>query len=1215
MKQIVKSMRSRPLAVFLLLTALCWNVSAQSRGGSNETGAVEVAGGTAQEVAVYPQVVIPNILKAAFSPNGKLVLTGSFEGTVKLLDAVTGRLIWTFSVPGEAWSVAISPDSTQLLSSYIVNRDKWYTKLWDAATGREIRTFPGRYAISPDGKQVLGGDDDGNVKLLDIASGREIRTFPKGYAEFSPDGKQILCDAYDGIVKLWDIANGREIRTFPGRYAGFSPDSKQITTTTDGIVKLWDTASGREIMTFPKAGRYAKFSPDGKQILCDDDDGTVKLLDIASGREIRTFPGRNAKFSPDGKQVLYFDDEDNCSKLLAVASGHEIMTFSGWPEDFNSDGTRILSYFGDHSYVNLWDTASGREIKLFSGNTKEITSVTFSPCGRYFLSNSIYGTAESGASTVTLWDAAGGRAIRTFSGRFGERYYTIFSPDGTQFLLSDENGYLEYTDGYGYERYYPAENVKLYDVASGSEIRAFSGRVAFFSPDGKQVLCDDDDGDVKLWDIASGREIRTFPKAESYVSFSPDGKQIITTTANTVKLWDIASGREIRVYSGNTKVVSASFSPDGKYILSRHEDGTIVLWEAHTGKEIKTFSLHTKAGHASFSSDGKKILFLDDEFDNENEENYFSSIKLWDIASGREIMAFSGRYAEFSPDGKQILLFEDEGDYYYSIKLLDIASGREIMSFTSLSNSLDYYEFSPDGKQVLFRGFYFGDHYYSIKLWDIASGREIMSFPGYLASFSPDSTQAISASDGTIRLWDVSTGKETARYIGFTDGEWIVLTPDGYYNSSPNGGKYLNVRVGSSVYGIDQYRATFYNPLIVEARLQGRPDPVLITTTIQSAASYVPPAVVIRTPKRGTDLPFSYAELEVTVVDYNQPVRSIKVLVNGRLVGGESLRGISGIRGGDYILDVTQIRLTANQNRVEFSLSVTLDPGLNRIEVLANNPYSEGRDTVDVNYRQTAGHQNTLPNLWILSIGVNRYDSPRLRDLDYAVNDAREIINAFKTQEGKRYAKINSLLISDGAPVTPTKDNIINNFSRYFRQAGPNDVIMLFIAGHGVNDEDGSFYFMPSDAAFDPDGSILPSKAISYRDIQSVLDRPGQKLVFIDACHSAGTSSNLTRRMNNDRMVNDLNSNPSIRSSSVIFTSSRGDQSSLEYKTYEHGVFTYAILQGLKGEADLMKKGEITMTALELYIKYKIPELTGGQQNPTASKPDSYDDFVVANLK
>jgi WD40 repeat protein len=92
-------------------------------------------------------------------------------------------------------------------------------------------------------------------------------------------------------------------------------------------------------------------------------------------------------------------------------------------------------------------------------------------------------------------------------------------------------------------------------------------------------------------------------------------------------------------------------------------------------------------------------------------------------------------------------------------------------------------------------------------------------------AFSPDGMQVISGSgDGTVRIWDVSTGKEIAQFISFNDGEWIVITPEGYYNSSPNGEKYLNVRVGNNFYGIDQYRDTFYKPDIVEARLAGNAD-------------------------------------------------------------------------------------------------------------------------------------------------------------------------------------------------------------------------------------------------------------------------------------------------------------------------------------------------------------------------------------------------------
>jgi len=145
----------------------------------------------------------------------------------------------------------------------------------------------------------------------------------------------------------------------------------------------------------------------------------------------------------------------------------------------------------------------------------------------------------------------------------------------------------------------------------------------------------------------------------------------------------------------------------------------------------------------------------------------------------------------------------------------------EIRSFSGYSGI-----FSPDGRQILLSSLY--DK--TIKLYDANTGMELGAFSGhtsyvYSITFSPDGKQILSGSgDGTVRLWDVSSGKEIAQFISFNDGEWIVITPEGYYNSSPNGDKYLNVRVGNNVYGIDQWRKTFYRPDIVEARLAGNAD-------------------------------------------------------------------------------------------------------------------------------------------------------------------------------------------------------------------------------------------------------------------------------------------------------------------------------------------------------------------------------------------------------
>jgi WD40 repeat protein len=131
--------------------------------------------------------------------------------------------------------------------------------------------------------------------------------------------------------------------------------------------------------------------------------------------------------------------------------------------------------------------------------------------------------------------------------------------------------------------------------------------------------------------------------------------------------------------------------------------------------------------------------------------------------------------------------------------------------------------FSPDGKRVLT-----GSEDKICKLWDIPSGKELMSFSGHhdgvlSVAFSPDGRFALSGSkDRTIRIWDISSEKEIAQYVSFENGEWIMLTPEGYFNASPRGARLLNVRVGNTVHGIEKHFDLYYRPDIVKSALQHR---------------------------------------------------------------------------------------------------------------------------------------------------------------------------------------------------------------------------------------------------------------------------------------------------------------------------------------------------------------------------------------------------------
>jgi hypothetical protein len=534
------------------------------------------------------------------------------------------------------------------------------------------------------------------------------------------------------------------------------------------------------------------------------------------------------------------------------------------------------------------------------------------------------------------------------------------------------------------------------------------------------------------------------------------------------------------------------------------------------------------------------------------------------------------------------------------------------------TNTVNTVTFSPDGKYLAS-----GSSDATIRIWDIQKREELICIDDGIGAvrsieYSPDGRCLIATSyDGSIYLYDVSgldRGLEVVRrnrriaqivlfsgedkYSGNNQGEWIIITPDGYYSASPGGDRYLNVRVGNTVSGIDSYRSIFYNPDVVQARLQGRPDPASkASVTIQQAANFTPPTVTIQSPTNFTTTSTATANLSVAITDQNQPLQNIKILVNGRLVGRDELSAITGSSGLQP--QRASLSVTGNHKTVNFNLPITLELGQNRIEVVAFNGYSENRRYVDVTWNAPAGQRPPLPNLWILAVGVNTYTDSNINNLNYCVADAKGVIDSLKAQEGRRYAKVNSLLIADGQTLQPTAANIRQNL-KFLDQAGERDVVLLFLAGHGVSDNAGKFLFLPGDTRLNADKTVDEATAISDSDIVSVLDRAGNLLVFIDACQSGG--------VDNDRLVRSL-----MDTNAFVFTSSRGNEKSQERQELGHGVFTYSIMQGLNGAPAARAQGNVTVVSLSGFVSLDVPRITGGAQNPKAYSLGFYD-FPMARI-
>jgi len=622
-------------------------------------------------------------------------------------------------------------------------------------------------AFSPDGKAALSGSYDKTLRLWDLATGREIRKF-EGHSggvtsvAFSPDGKAALSGSYDQTLRLWDLVTGREIRKLEGHSGpvfsvAFSPDGKAaLSGSDDKTLRLWDLATGREIRKFEgHSDRVTSvaFSPDGKAALSGSYDKTLKLWDVASGQILHDLQAQadvdSLAFSPDGKHfvsggwgewvdgsmkgVLKLWDAET-GELLRAFAGHSGQVFS---VAFSPDGKAALSGGWDKT-VRLWDLAAGREVQAFEGHSDGVRSVALSPDGKAALSG-------SDDKTLRLWDLARGRQVQAFGGHLDGVSSVAFSPDAKAALSG------------GYDK-----TLRLWDLATGREIRIFEGhseRVlsVAFSPDGQAALSGSYDNTVRLWDLATAREIRMLEGHSRFVTsvvVSPNGKAALSGSADkTIRLWDLAAGREVQTLKGHSRVVySVVFSPDGKAALSGSLDKTLRLWDLATGREMRKFEGHPgQVFSVAFSPDGKAALSGSDD----------KTLRLWDLVTGREIRKLEGHSGvvfsvAFSPDGKAALSGSDDK----TLRLWDLATGREIRMLEGHSGEVTSVAFSPDGKAALSGGW---DG--TVRLWNAQRGEPLVSMlasrDGHQLAITPNGFFSASRRDtdmlAIVRGMDVTT--------------------------------------------------------------------------------------------------------------------------------------------------------------------------------------------------------------------------------------------------------------------------------------------------------------------------------------------------------------------------------------------------------------------------------------------------------------------------
>ena len=266
-----------------------------------------------------------NVMSVCYSPDGKYIVSGGWDRTIKVWNSRTGALLHTLQGHSKwVYSVSYSPDGKYIVSGSIDNT----IKVWNSRTGTLLHTLQGHsddvnsVSYSPDGQYIVSGSNDNTIKVWNSRTGTLLHTL-QGHSDwvwsvcYSPDGQYIVSGSDDNTIKVWNSRTGALLHTLKGHdgvSVSYSPDGQYIVSGSYHI-KIWDSRTGALLHTLQGHSEViysVSYSPDGQYIVSGSEDKTIKVWNSRMGALLHTFQGLQGHssvvwsvcYSPDGKYII-----------------------------------------------------------------------------------------------------------------------------------------------------------------------------------------------------------------------------------------------------------------------------------------------------------------------------------------------------------------------------------------------------------------------------------------------------------------------------------------------------------------------------------------------------------------------------------------------------------------------------------------------------------------------------------------------------------------------------------------------------------------------------------------------------------------------------------------------------------------------------------------------------------------------------------------------
>lgn len=1091
-------------------------------------------------------------------------------------------------------------------------------------------------AFSPNGKFVVTGSMDNTIKLWDFKSGKEIRSFsehtgPIRTVFFSPDGSKILSASADNKALVYDVETGAvlvEIIQKKDRLwkACFSPDGSKILTMADrGVISLWNSESGELIGDYKKSykGTISSqwFAADGQGFMSLYNHKQTRYTNLGDSTLNKSFDIEQAysyAISPNNKRLVVatatmkvevVDLEKGEIERTIVPNKEQSCSGCNTDIDLSNSG-KILATVNRYSGVDVWNVINGERLAHFDYESSWVDEVKISPNEKY-----VVVTADDES---TVWNIKTGKKQLdlVFDGL---ECLPVFSPDSRFLLTTNENN-----------------TAALWNIETGRKERAFQGYLsrkrddgmkfdqgnwyhsniiryinmksaAVLHPNGLWLAKTNIDSSVVLLNIETGKVERVFEghsQAVLSADFSADGKYLLTASGDrTLKIWNVETGELQKTIIGHGGLVfDARFSSDGNYIVSGSWDATLRVWNVKTGKLHSYVNIEEASPiRVAFTPYDLYVVSADI---NEN-------VKMFEVDAAKEFRDIIGHTRAvvdiaFSPDSRLMATASLDG----KVKIWDLLSGMLVRKLSGHRSGVYSIAYHPNNNFLLS-----GSNDRSIKVWDLTTGKVVKTLTGHsggVTSLSiPDNGKTLVSctTDGEIKVWNLEEYTELYTYIQIDRSNWLAKTPSGYFDGSPSALKQINYVSGTEVIPVNALFEKYYTPNLIK-RIQAGEEfeeqtndlKALIQSAPSLQLSLIEDDVLDETVNTDSVVWFKEKlQVSLNVIDNGRGVDEIRIFNNGKLIQNDVFADQS-VRAGKKHSMLVEVPVSTGENKIT---AVALNKDRTESLPVTMNVYYDGVESeID---------------LYILSVGINKYQNPAY-ELSYAVDDAKAYGKRIKNSANAIFNQVEEVFIKDE---DADKAGIEKAFADMAAKAGPEDVFIFYYAGHGamgMNREtrEKTFFIVPYDITkMYGDYDLLLQKGVSSDELLAFSKqiKAGKQMFILDACQSGGALEAFNARgADREKAIAQL-----ARSTGTFFLLASGAvQYASEAKELGHGIFTYAILEGLEGSADGGSKDDkITANELKSYVEDRVPELTN-EYMLTPQYPTGYgygQDFPLVIVK